>query len=492
MVRLFETKPGRFLAYLLLAQLVLWTAVPTLFYASAPLDVLENVGRGHEWRLGYFNGPPLQAWLTEAAFLAGRGRIGLVYLLSQGAVVLTQLGLYALARDMVGQRRAIWAVVLFSLVYYANLPTPEFNANLIQTPIWIWASFAAHRAIRRAQPVWWLLLGALLGAGVYAQYSVGVLAVAVATAVLSQPEGRRALRTPWPWLATALALALAAPQLAWLGRNHFLPIFYTAKLNQHGMVGGLLAMVRFVAAQIVDHALPIALLAFGGARLGRKVDAAHPAVATPDDRRFALTLPASAYAATLAGGLLTGISLRCMWGAPMAPWVTLAAVVLLSPLVRPERTRTVVAAWLALFLALPIGTAAAAHLSARRETPPKTAFPAQQVARGLTEIWNNQTLTPLDVVAGGAWESGLLAAYSPDRPSVFVDANFRYNPWITPQRLTERGVMVVWTGSDDPPANLQALGPFDARGTVRARYPHGDKLAAVSWAIRAPGAGSPK
>jgi hypothetical protein len=180
-----------------------------------------------------------------------------------------------------------------------------------------------------------------------------------------------------------------------------------------------------------------------------------------------------------------------MWGAPMAAFLTLAAVVFLDPAFKPERLKWALPLWAAMFLALPLGTAVAVSLAGERAKPPKIALPGPRLAQTLTDIWNDQTATPLDLVAGDTWPSGVVAAYSYDRPSVLVDGNWRYNPWVTRERVAERGVMVVWTGSEEPPPGLAALGPFQARGQVQARYRRGTRLAAFKWAIRAPGLPEP-
>src|SRR5437763_15634540 len=61
-----------------LAQGLLWTLVPALFYAAPPGEVPLVLAIGHEWQLGSPYGPPLAYWLAEIAFeLAGRSIVGL-------------------------------------------------------------------------------------------------------------------------------------------------------------------------------------------------------------------------------------------------------------------------------------------------------------------------------------------------------------------------------------------------------------------------------
>jgi 4-amino-4-deoxy-L-arabinose transferase-like glycosyltransferase len=489
LVRLFETKPERFLVFVLIAQALLWTVIPALCYANAPLDVIENISWGHEWRqMGFYKHPPLQAWLTQAAWVGGGGRVWMIYLFSQAAIVLTQWALFTLGRDVAGAKAGLWAVLLFSLVYYANLPSPEFNTNVVQMPIWAWAAVALHRAINRRGPLWWLLLALTLALALYAKYSVVILIGTLAAALFSQSKGRASLRTPWPWLAGVLALALVMPQLLWLRGVNFLPLTYTADLNGGlGLLDRLVSVAGFLGGQILDHLAMILLLVVAGAGLFRRAPETEPAFESEaQDRRFVAVLAVAPYALSILMCLFGGVTLRDMWGAPMAVWISLAAVLYLKPALRPRRLRWALGAWLVLFVALPAGTGAASILGATRAKPPKIALPGAKLAQSLTDIWYDQTGAKLDLVAGDTWPAGVVVAYSRDHPSVFVDGNLRYNPWVTPQRLAQSGVLVVWTGSDAPPRNLQALGPFQSRGHVAAKYRYGGKLATFSWAIHAP------
>ncbi len=483
MYRLFEQKPERVLRYILYLQLVLWTVVPVLTYAAAPLDVVENIGWGREWQLGYYKHPPLQAWISYAGFLFGHGRMWPIYLISQICVVLTQLGLFSLARDIAGARRALWAAVLFSVSYYATLPTPEFNANVLQMPLWMWAAFSLRRAIIRRTPWWWLALAGLLSLALYAKYSVIVLVVTLAAALLSQAQGRRALASPWPWLAAVAAIAACAPQLWWLKSVDFLPLTFTADRNATpGLVDRLVDIGDFLGGQALDLIFSLAVLAIAGARRSMSAGPAGPL----NDRRFVAVLAAAPYLLTVILSLSSQVGLRDMWGAPMAAFLCLAAVVLLEPAVTPRRAAVAATLAAAVFVLTPAITAAAVAYGPLRARPPKISYPAQAMAQSLDQIWEQQTETPLGIVAGKTWPASVYAAYSRDRPSVFVDGKWSYNPWITRERVAQRGLMVVWTDGD-PPKALEALGPFQAHGRVLARYKRGGKMATVNWAIRAPG-----
>src|SRR6185436_17690737 len=89
-----------------LAQGLLWTLVPSLFYAAPPGEVPLVLGVGRELLLGSPQGPPLAYWLADAAFrLAGNSVIG-TYVLSQLCVVGTYWAVFALGRRMLGAAHA--------------------------------------------------------------------------------------------------------------------------------------------------------------------------------------------------------------------------------------------------------------------------------------------------------------------------------------------------------------------------------------------------
>src|SRR5574337_1601397 len=70
-----------------LAQAVLWTLIPALFYSAPPGEAPMLLAIGHEFMLGSYLGPPLAFWLGEIAFRLG-GAFGL-YVLAQACIVLT-------------------------------------------------------------------------------------------------------------------------------------------------------------------------------------------------------------------------------------------------------------------------------------------------------------------------------------------------------------------------------------------------------------------
>jgi hypothetical protein len=77
-------------------------------------------------------------------------------------------------------------------------------------------------------------------------------------------------------------------------------------------------------------------------------------------------------------------------------------------------------------------------------------LPARSFSAAMQSVWYNRTMLPLDSVTGDFLPAGMVAQYATPRPSVFIDADVRKSPWITPQRLKQSGTLVVWSTAEFP------------------------------------------
>src|SRR5205807_9758938 len=119
-----------------LAQAILWTFVPVLFYSGPPGDVPLILAIGHEWQLGTYLGPPLAFWLAEFAFVLSGGHLIGVYALSQISVVATYWAVFLLGRSIVGAHHAAMAVLLMVGISAFTVPTPDFGPVLLAMALW--------------------------------------------------------------------------------------------------------------------------------------------------------------------------------------------------------------------------------------------------------------------------------------------------------------------------------------------------------------------
>lgn len=486
----FNREPTRFLAWIVFAQVLLWTAAPALLFRSLPLDMVENVAWGHEWQLGYYKHPPLQAWIVGLTMFLSRGVIWPLYLLGPIATALTFIPIFLLGREAAGPKAGLFAVILFSMVFYANLASTEFNANVLQLPIWSWAAFFLWRALQRDKIGWWLLLGAAISLAIYAKYSAVVLVMSLVLAGILQPEGRQRLRGGGPYVTVAASLLLSTPQFIWLWQSDWLPLNYAAeRAADLTPMGRLLRPLGFLFAQLLDHAAALLLVLIGWlgwSRQNGKIVTFH---STPRLRLFVTVLAFAPIFISILMAAFAGEGLRDMWGAPMVIWLTLALVLWIKPAYIEARLPALLATWLSLFLAAPLIYCAISQFGpVFGAAPQRSAWPSDELAEQLTQVWRKETGMPLRLVAGNTWESGLVSAYSPDQPSVYAYADQRLNPWVDPDRIAKQGLLLVWPANwPTLPEVYSRLGPFSATGEVTAPFA-GSRVpdARMRWAIRPP------
>jgi 4-amino-4-deoxy-L-arabinose transferase-like glycosyltransferase len=221
----FLAEPQAWLALLICAQLVFWTLVPWLLAISLPLDVVsDGLSWGHEWQWGYYKHPPLPSWTVELFFDA-LGDLG-PFLLSQIAIGATYVFVFLLGREIMDARRAAVGTLLLTGIYYFSIPTPEFNHNVAQMPIWAAASFFYFKAWKTRQLRWWLALGLAAGLGLLTKYPTALLLATMVIHLASTRKSRSAFLSPGPYVAIAICIAVVSPHLVWLYRSGFQTLHY--------------------------------------------------------------------------------------------------------------------------------------------------------------------------------------------------------------------------------------------------------------------------
>jgi 4-amino-4-deoxy-L-arabinose transferase-like glycosyltransferase len=442
-----ERGPRAAFAAFLALHFVVWTALPTLFYANLPLDLIEALTYGREWQLGYDKLPPLPWWLVEIMHRAF-GTDAAYYALAQLAVIATFVAVWATARPLIGATGALVAVLIIDGMHYFQYTAVKFNHDVIQLPFWSLAGYAFHAGLKRGRIGHWLLLGFAFGGALWAKYFVVVLAAPYALFLIFDRDARRALATPGPWLALMVALAVAAPHLVWLFQNDFLPLAYAEHRAStvRGWFDHVLHPVVFAGSQIF-FLLPSFFIA--AALVWPKRVARQQVAADAFDRRIVTLLafgPGLAMIALIAG---SGRGTFAMWGYPLWLFVGLWIVLMLRALLDRERLAHVVAHWGAVFAVFAIVFMVNYSVLPLIDHRYRAVFyPGDTLAATLTQRFHDATSSPLRYVVGTMWDGGNLAHYSPDQPEVLIDGMPRRAPWIDLADLRNKGAIVVWTGGD--------------------------------------------
>lgn len=160
---------------------------------------------------GYYDHPPLVAWLVRAGTALAPGELG-VRLLAVvcGALVVPFAAL--IARELSDDPRAPLLAALLTV----SAPMLHVLGALALPDAPLVAAYAAATwLLARARRGAWIAAGLAVGVALLSKYTAALLAPALLLLLPWDRELRADLRTRWPWLGAAVALLVFAPCLAW-------------------------------------------------------------------------------------------------------------------------------------------------------------------------------------------------------------------------------------------------------------------------------------
>ncbi|HUK83181.1 MAG TPA: glycosyltransferase family 39 protein [Verrucomicrobiae bacterium] len=171
--------------------------------------------------LGYFDHPPMVAWMVHAGTLllgdTERGVRIINMLLWIGSCAL----LWQTARIWFDVRVASGAALLFSAL-------PIFvGIGFIVTPdgplvfFWTLTLYAISLALHTGRNAAWLLAGVAFGGALLSKYYALLLAPSLLLFLLFSTRYRRWLSRPQPWLALGIALVVFSPVVIWNAQHQW-------------------------------------------------------------------------------------------------------------------------------------------------------------------------------------------------------------------------------------------------------------------------------
>ncbi len=201
-----------------LAALAALTALRLLVAGAAPLSADE----AYYWvwsralAPGYLDHPPMVAlWIRAGTSLAGQGTFG-IRLLAPFAAALGSVLLARAAEDLFpGRRLGMPAAALLNATLLLGAGAVTMTPDTPLLLFWTAALWALARLRATGRPAWWLAVGVLAGCALDSKYTAALLGLGIALWLVGVPEGRRWLRTLWPWAGGALAGLCFAPVLLW-------------------------------------------------------------------------------------------------------------------------------------------------------------------------------------------------------------------------------------------------------------------------------------
>ena len=224
-------------------------------------DEFLYLAMGEHLRLWRMDFPPAIALLAKAA----RGLFGDTIFAIRffpavaGTCVLVLVGV--IARELGGGRLAQGLAMLgvfFGALFLlsAALLTPVVFDQLC----WTLGFLALVKIAQGSRGRWWLALGVAGGLGLLTKFSIGFFALAALAALLLTQQ-RRALATPWPYLAVMVALLVGSPSIIGQVRLDF-PVVFNLRDLQGSQLQRITAS-EFLLGQVLMLGPPVLLAGAG-------------------------------------------------------------------------------------------------------------------------------------------------------------------------------------------------------------------------------------
>ena len=131
----------------MIINIAVWSLVP-LLRLSLPLDTQEALIWGRDYFLGTPKHPPFSGWLAWPFYTVFLKFEGAMYLLSQLCVATGLIYIYRLAKQFVGEQKAVLATMLqFGIIYY-DFSSVEYNVNVVSLSLWPMCAFYFWQAYK--------------------------------------------------------------------------------------------------------------------------------------------------------------------------------------------------------------------------------------------------------------------------------------------------------------------------------------------------------
>ncbi len=206
---------------LIILSCLTWTLMHLISYPALDgrHDMLENYAWSHLIGWGTHKHPPLFSWVVGLWFSWLPHQSTYYKALAYLNVAMALWGVMKLADALqlpeLGQPAVI--LLLWSLPY--TTLAAKFNANSPLLSLWPWTAYCLIRSWTDSgwrQVVVAAALGVLAGASMLSKYYSGIFLCGLLFVCLAHPQGRRWLRTPWPYLALGLMVLLLWPHALWV------------------------------------------------------------------------------------------------------------------------------------------------------------------------------------------------------------------------------------------------------------------------------------
>src|SRR6201989_1594452 len=165
---------------------------------------------------GYYDHPPLVAVVIRlGTMIAGDTELG-VRLVSILLALPMSYAVFRATEILFGSvRAAATAALPLNITLMAAVGTMIVTPDAPLLVASIFVLFFLAKVLETGRGVWWLAVGAAVGAALLSKYTAMFFGAAILIWLVSVPKLRRWFLSPWPYLGGLVAFAVFSPVLLW-------------------------------------------------------------------------------------------------------------------------------------------------------------------------------------------------------------------------------------------------------------------------------------
>jgi len=201
-------------------------------------DELLTINNARHLDWGYVVYPPITAFLARVELELFRESLRGFRFFAAVAQSLAMFLTGLAARELGGKREAqVLAALAAGIGGLTLVHGSFFSYTAFDFPCWILVAYFVIRLLKSDDPRWWLGIGAAIGIGMMAKYSMAFFAMSIVGGLLLTPA-RRYLRSPWLWCGACVAVLIMMPNLLWQVRHHFITLAYLKSIHARDVAWG--------------------------------------------------------------------------------------------------------------------------------------------------------------------------------------------------------------------------------------------------------------
>jgi hypothetical protein len=426
----------RYFWWFVIIHSVLWIIVPTVFRFALPHDTIEGAMWGQHLIWGYDKNPWMNAWLTRLGFeIGGTSGIG-IYALSSFFVGLSFWSVWKLAQKILSPELALISVLLLEGCINYTLVPQGFNDNVIELGLWPLMFLCFYNALSHQKILDWLGVGVVAGLAIMAKYYTGIPLFIMALFLMTYKETRISFRFSGIYVGLLAFIIVIFPHFIWLIQNNFITLKYAFDRASIEPINfwtlHFSYPLNFALSLIIDFLFPIILLF---------VIAKPKTEAIQNSNKFIFWMSFGPYILTILLAMIFGWHLYNEWGVPLVTLWGILLVMIFKPEISEKLfKRFLIIIYTIMFLWV-IGYIIGLYIDHNHKHSDN--YPAQEIANYVTQEWQERYHKPLRYVAGSRYIGGYLAFYSKDHPSVYVEWNPEFSPWINIDEMKKYGAIFI-------------------------------------------------